>query len=181
MLPEEAYHKECFDEFTQLFKATPDYIYEHDGTVTFRFFQSLNPQYKPDFDAIVLSESDREFLQGCGIGEPEKSDAEKFAEERLVLARRIAKHQAPGHPSEVLDQACSRANDGAANQWHHFVDVDLKLYDQFYVTDLNFQFGEIDIYWFDQLLRRRITAGMRILDAGCVLAVTSSISSGRAL
>ena len=28
-------------------------------------------------------------------------------------------------------------------------------------------FGEIDIYLFDQLLRRRIVPGMRILDAGC--------------
>ena len=29
------------------------------------------------------------------------------------------------------------------------------------------QFGEIDIYLFDQLLRERITPGMRVLDAGC--------------
>lgn len=29
------------------------------------------------------------------------------------------------------------------------------------------QFGRIDIYLFDQLLRGRITPGMRILDAGC--------------
>jgi tellurite methyltransferase len=35
------------------------------------------------------------------------------------------------------------------------------------MTDLNDQFGKIDIYLFDQLLRRRITTGMRILDAGC--------------
>src|SRR5258708_862803 len=28
-------------------------------------------------------------------------------------------------------------------------------------------FGEIDIYLFDQLLRRRITPGMTVLDAGC--------------
>src|SRR3984885_14353912 len=35
------------------------------------------------------------------------------------------------------------------------------------MTDLNVQFGEIDIYLFDQILRRRIAAGMRILDAGC--------------
>src|SRR4029453_8082835 len=28
-------------------------------------------------------------------------------------------------------------------------------------------FGQIDIYLFDQLLRGRITPGMRILDAGC--------------
>lgn len=35
------------------------------------------------------------------------------------------------------------------------------------MTDLNEQFGEIDIYLFDQLLRGRIRAGMRILDAGC--------------
>jgi tellurite methyltransferase len=35
------------------------------------------------------------------------------------------------------------------------------------MTDLNDQFGEIDIYLFDQLLRRRIAAGMRILDVGC--------------
>ena len=35
------------------------------------------------------------------------------------------------------------------------------------MTDLNKEFGEIDIYLFDQLLRKRITPGMRILDAGC--------------
>src|ERR1700722_14599631 len=29
------------------------------------------------------------------------------------------------------------------------------------------QFGSIDIYLFDQLLRGRIAPGMRILDAGC--------------
>src|SRR5436853_3981858 len=29
------------------------------------------------------------------------------------------------------------------------------------------QFGPIDIYLFDQLLRGRITPGMRVLDAGC--------------
>jgi tellurite methyltransferase len=32
---------------------------------------------------------------------------------------------------------------------------------------LSDQFGAIDIYLFDQLLRGRITAGMRVLDAGC--------------
>jgi len=35
------------------------------------------------------------------------------------------------------------------------------------VTDLERQFGQIDIYLFDQLLRGRIAPGMRILDAGC--------------
>jgi tellurite methyltransferase len=35
------------------------------------------------------------------------------------------------------------------------------------VTDLSKEFGEIDIYLFDQLLRQRITPGMRVLDAGC--------------
>ena len=35
------------------------------------------------------------------------------------------------------------------------------------MTDLNAQFGDIDIYLFDQLLRGRIRAGMRVLDAGC--------------
>jgi SAM-dependent methyltransferase len=35
------------------------------------------------------------------------------------------------------------------------------------VTDLSKEFGEIDIYLFDQLLRKRITPGMRVLDAGC--------------
>lgn len=35
------------------------------------------------------------------------------------------------------------------------------------MTALQKQFGEIDIYWFDQLLRGRIAPGMRILDAGC--------------
>jgi len=33
--------------------------------------------------------------------------------------------------------------------------------------DLRREFGDIDIYLFDQLLRGRITLGMRILDAGC--------------
>lgn len=33
--------------------------------------------------------------------------------------------------------------------------------------NLRGQFGEIDIYLFDQLLRGRVTPGMRIFDAGC--------------
>lgn len=33
--------------------------------------------------------------------------------------------------------------------------------------NLQEQFGPIDIYWFDQLLKGRIAPGMRILDAGC--------------
>ena len=35
------------------------------------------------------------------------------------------------------------------------------------VGDLHEQFGDIDIYLFDQLLRGRIAAGMRVLDMGC--------------
>jgi SAM-dependent methyltransferase len=35
------------------------------------------------------------------------------------------------------------------------------------MTDLQQQFGQIDIYLFDQLLRGNIKAGMRIVDAGC--------------
>jgi tellurite methyltransferase len=35
------------------------------------------------------------------------------------------------------------------------------------MTDIRQQFGDIDIYLFDQLLRRRIAPGMRILDGGC--------------
>jgi len=35
------------------------------------------------------------------------------------------------------------------------------------VADLREQFGQIDIYLFDQLLRGRIRPGMRVLDAGC--------------
>jgi tellurite methyltransferase len=35
------------------------------------------------------------------------------------------------------------------------------------VTSLASQFGEIDIYLFDQLLRGRIAPRMRVLDAGC--------------
>jgi tellurite methyltransferase len=35
------------------------------------------------------------------------------------------------------------------------------------MTELREQFGEIDIYLFDQLLRGRFAPGMRILDAGC--------------
>jgi tellurite methyltransferase len=37
------------------------------------------------------------------------------------------------------------------------------------MASLSEQFGAIDIYVFDQLLRGRIAAGMRILDAGCGL------------
>jgi tellurite methyltransferase len=35
------------------------------------------------------------------------------------------------------------------------------------MPDLQRQFGQIDIYLFDQLLRGRITPGMRVFDAGC--------------
>src|SRR5215467_13728360 len=35
------------------------------------------------------------------------------------------------------------------------------------VPTIQEQFGQIDIYLFDQLLRGRISPGMRILDAGC--------------
>src|SRR5438128_2737557 len=35
------------------------------------------------------------------------------------------------------------------------------------MPDLEEQFGPIDIYLFDQLLRGRIQPGMRVLDAGC--------------
>ena len=35
------------------------------------------------------------------------------------------------------------------------------------MTDLREQFGDIDIYLFDQLQRGRIAPGMRIIDAGC--------------
>ena len=35
------------------------------------------------------------------------------------------------------------------------------------MPSLQEQFGPIDIYLFDQLLKRRITTGMRILDTGC--------------
>src|SRR5580704_2780593 len=35
------------------------------------------------------------------------------------------------------------------------------------MTDLHEQFGPIDIYLFDQLLRGRIAPGMKIVDAGC--------------
>ena len=35
------------------------------------------------------------------------------------------------------------------------------------MADLRQQFGDIDIYLFDQLLRGRIRPGMRVLDAGC--------------
>jgi tellurite methyltransferase len=35
------------------------------------------------------------------------------------------------------------------------------------IPDLASQFGDIDIYLFDQLLRGRIAPGMRVFDAGC--------------
>jgi tellurite methyltransferase len=41
--------------------------------------------------------------------------------------------------------------------WHHLVGM----------SNLLEQFGQIDIYLFDQLLRGRITPGARIFDAGC--------------
>src|SRR5271157_1845816 len=41
-------------------------------------------------------------------------------------------------------------------------------YDQsILMSTLQSQFGQIDIYFFDQLLRGRISPGMRIFDAGC--------------
>jgi SAM-dependent methyltransferase len=36
-----------------------------------------------------------------------------------------------------------------------------------FTSDLTSQFGQIDIYLFDQILRRRIVPPMRIIDAGC--------------
>jgi tellurite methyltransferase len=54
-----------------------------------------------------------------------------------------------GRRGSEVDQSC--------RTWHHFVAM----------SDLLEQFGQIDIYLFDQLLRGRITPGMRILDAGC--------------
>jgi tellurite methyltransferase len=35
------------------------------------------------------------------------------------------------------------------------------------MSELRKQFGDIDIYLFDQFLRGRVTPGMRVLDAGC--------------
>jgi SAM-dependent methyltransferase len=35
------------------------------------------------------------------------------------------------------------------------------------ISSLSEQFGQIDIYLFDQILRGRVVPGMRILDAGC--------------
>ena len=35
------------------------------------------------------------------------------------------------------------------------------------MTDIREQFGDIDIYLFDQLLRGRIAPGMRVVDVGC--------------
>ena len=35
------------------------------------------------------------------------------------------------------------------------------------MSDLSEQFGSIDIYLFDQLLRENIRPGMRVVDAGC--------------
>ena len=35
------------------------------------------------------------------------------------------------------------------------------------MTDLEAQFGQIDVYLFDQLLRGRLVPGTRVLDAGC--------------
>ncbi|MFN8546669.1 MAG: methyltransferase domain-containing protein [Candidatus Eisenbacteria bacterium] len=35
------------------------------------------------------------------------------------------------------------------------------------MLDLTREFGEIDIYLYDQLLRGRIEPGMRVVDAGC--------------
>jgi SAM-dependent methyltransferase len=35
------------------------------------------------------------------------------------------------------------------------------------MTDLDVQFGQIDVYLFDQLLRGRLKPPMRVLDAGC--------------
>src|SRR2546423_738464 len=39
--------------------------------------------------------------------------------------------------------------------------------DEGMISTLQEQFGSIDIYLFDQLLRGRITPGMSVMDAGC--------------
>jgi len=50
---------------------------------------------------------------------------------------------------------------------------------QISMPNLREQFGQIDIYLFDQILRGRIVPGMRILDAGCGFVATSSIFFGK--
>lgn len=35
------------------------------------------------------------------------------------------------------------------------------------MDDLAAEFGDLDIYWFDQMLRGRVSPGSRVLDAGC--------------
>src|SRR5579862_7279357 len=42
-----------------------------------------------------------------------------------------------------------------------------RYYREVTMRDLQEQFGPIDIYLFDQLLRGRIAPGMRVFDAGC--------------
>jgi hypothetical protein len=48
-----------------------------------------------------------------------------------------------------------------------------------YMTSLQEQFGGIDIYLFDQILRGNISPGMVIFDAGCGPDGISSTCSGR--
>src|SRR5260370_139589 len=47
--------------------------------------------------------------------------------------------------------------------WPGWMSYDRRIH----MSTLRSQFGQIDIYLFDQLLRGRIVPGMRIFDAGC--------------
>ena len=68
-------------------------------------------------------------------------------------------HRPLGGPVTNITRAKATINDNgnefAAREWES---VTLSLQDQF---------GQIDIYVFDQLLRGNIERGMRVLDAGC--------------
>ncbi len=71
--------------------------------------------------------------------------------------------------SRVLSPAVRQLRWTAAHAWTRPTDVGQAYQGPLrcHSMDLETQFGQIDIYLFDQLLRGRIRPGMRVFDAGC--------------
>lgn len=79
----------------------------------------------------------------------------------FFVCRRILNGSFPGFEIEIL-----RIRSGQA-QGHPGLEATQTLFCYKQVVTIQEQFGQIDIYVFDQILRGNIAGGMRIVDAGC--------------